>query len=137
MSGHRPIVLLAGRHRPHEQLLLAYSALVGGVYLADASEPAWSVVLHPWLFTVWAAALALSGLTGLAGCWWRGERGLGVELGGLLVNAGALLMYVASVFTYAGWRALFTGGLVAAWAGANLWRAGQVGKELRSIRGVR
>src|ERR1044072_3235134 len=115
MTGHRPIVLLVGRHRPHEQLLLAYSALLGVLYLTMAPAPAWSVVLHAWVFSAWAAGLAVSGVVGLAGCWWRGERGMGVELGGLLVNAGALLMYVASVFTYAGWRALFTGGLVAAW----------------------
>lgn len=133
-----PVVLVASRHRPHEQLLLAYSALIGVVYVTTAPAPAsLSATLPGWLLTTWAAAMAISGAVGLAGCWWRGERGLGLEAGGLLMNAGALLMYAAAVFTIAGMRALLPGGIVAAWAVADLWRANQIRRDLRSIRGSR
>lgn len=136
MSSRPAVVLLSSRHRPHEQLFMAWSSLIGVGYLTTAPVPQSLVsVLPGWLLTTWAALTAVSGVVTLVGCWWRGERGLRVELGGLLMNAGALLVFTSAVFTFAGTRALWSGGLAAAWAGANLWRAVQVGRDLRSIRG--
>jgi hypothetical protein len=133
-----PVVLVASRHRPHEQLFMAWSSLIGFGYLTTAPVPQSLVSTLPgWLLTAWAALTAVSGVVTLLGCWWRGERGMRVELGGLLMNAGALAMFTAAVFTFAGYRALWSGGLAIAWAGANLWRCAQVAKDLRSIRGSR
>lgn len=136
MTGARPVVVVSGRHRPHEQLLLAWSALVGISYLAWAPPPVSLAGALPGpVFTAWAATLAASGVIGLAGCWWRGDRGLGVELGGLLINAGALTLYAFAVFTNSGVRALLPGGVVLAWVAADLWRSAQAVRELQSIRG--
>lgn len=138
MSSHRPVIIVAGRHRPHELLLLLYSALLGAGYLAGAPVPAsLADAVSSTVVTVWAAVLTVSGVAGLVGCWWRGERGLGVELGALLMNASALLLYSSAVFAAAGMRALLPGGLVAAWAAANVWRAAQTAVDLKSVRGRR
>lgn len=135
MIDPRPVVIVAGRHRPHEQLLLAYAALLGASYLVGAPvPPSVTGLLPPGGVTVWAVVLAVSGVAGLVGCWWRGERGLGVELGALLMNAGALLLYSTAVFLVAGWRALLPGGLVAAWAAANMWRAIQIRSDIGHIQ---
>lgn len=135
MTATRPVVIVAGRHRPHEQLFLAWSALIGVSYLVWAPPPTFlsASLPHP-LLIAWSAALAVSGIIGLTGCWLRGERGLGVELGGMLINTGALIVYAVSVFSLAGTRALLPGGIVLAWAVANLWRAAQAVKDIRAIR---
>jgi hypothetical protein len=134
MSQARPTIVVAGRHRPHEQLLLAYSALLGIAYLTGSPIPASIMaVLSSVAITAWSAALAISGVAALIGCWWRGERGLMLELGGLAMNAGSLCLYSAAVFTAAGWRALLPGGLVLAWAAANGWRAWQIHGEMRGL----
>lgn len=133
----RPVLLLTGRHRPHELLLLAYSTLLGVGYLAQrgAAPASVAAVLPGPALMLWAAGLAVSGVVGLVGCWMHGERGMGFELGGLLINTGVLLIYVAAVFAAAGLRAVFAGGVVAAWAVANLWRAAQIDRDLRKLRG--
>lgn len=132
---HRPVIVVAGRHRPHEQLLLAYSALLGVSFLTVAPPPGSVTAAFPAAaVTIWAAAMGLSGVVALAGCWWRGERGLGLELGGLLMNAGALVFYASAAFAAAGMRALLPGGIVLAWAAANMWRAGQAYKDIQAIR---
>lgn len=132
----RSVVIVQGRHRPHEQLLLAYSAALGIALLAGAPPPMSMTPLPDLLVTVWAGGLAVSGVAGLTGCWLRGERGLGVELGGLLLNAGALLIYSVAVFSAGGVRALLPGGVVLAWSAANLWRARQALRDIREIRGT-
>lgn len=138
MTSSRPVIVVTGRHRPHEQLFLAWSALIGASYLvAWAPPPASLAALLPRpVFLLWVVAMVVSGVTGLVGCWWRGERGLGLELGGLLMNAGALSLYAFAVFATAGTRALLPGGLVLAWALANLWRSAQAFRDLKSIRGT-
>lgn len=135
-SSPTSVILVASRHRPHEQLLLAYSALIGLVYLTTVPAPASLTASLPSLVvTVWAAAMAASGVIGLVGCWWRGERGMGIEAGGLLLNSSALMIYSVAAFGAVGMRALLPGGVCAAWTVANLWRATQVWRELRAIRG--
>lgn len=132
----RPVIVVAGRHRPHEQIFLAYSALLGVGYLTVAPVPGSVVAAFPPVaVTIWAGALAVSGLAGLVGCWWRGERGLEMEAGGLLMNAGALVFYSSAAFAAVGLRALLPGGIALAWAAANMWRAGQAYKDVKAIRG--
>jgi len=133
----RPVIVVTGRHRPHEQLLLAYGTFSGAIYLLGAPPPSSLVAVIPhWLVLLWSAGLVVSGVVGLIGCWWRGARGLQLEQGGMLVGAGSLLIYVVSAFTFAGPRALFAAGVVLMWAAANVWRAVQCHRDLRQIRAV-
>lgn len=136
MTRPRPIVIVTGRHRPHEQLLLAYSALVGAAYLASGAPdpPSMSALLSTTAIAAWAVGLATSGVVGLVGCWWRGERGLGLEMGGLLINAAALVVYSTAAFTAGGMKALLPGGIVLAWACANVWRAAQAFRDINELR---
>lgn len=132
-----PVVVIAGRYRPHELCLLALSVYIGVLDLVAPPKgspvtllPA--VVQYPAL-----AALVVSGVAGLAGCFWRWnpERGLRVEQGALLLGTGALSILYAAIFSVVGWRiGLTSAPTTAAWMAANLWRAGQIHAELRRLR---
>lgn len=138
MDSSRPLVVV-GRDRPHELLLLAWSLISGISYLLGAPPPGSITALMPaWEIHAWAAGLLASGLIGLVGCWWRGNHafGLGLEMGAMLIGSGALLLYVVAAFSVAGWLALFAGGLVVTWLAANLWRVGQIRRDLRNLRGA-
>ena len=87
--------------------------------------------------TAWAAGLVVSGVVGLVGCWWRGERGQILEAGGLLVGAGALLLYATAAISAAGLRALFPAGVTLAWFAANLWRLTQIRRDGGDVRAVK
>ena len=107
----RPIVAVTGRQRPHELLLLAWSLLSGAVYLLGAPPPGSITALLPtWEVHAWAAGLLASGVVGLVGCLWPWDRGLGLglELGGMLLGAAALVLYDFAVLSVGGWRALFS-----------------------------
>lgn len=135
MAEGPPVVVFPSRHRPHEQLLLAWSALSGATLLIGAPEPASLAALMPGVVvTLWSAGLVVSGVAGLIGCWWRGERGQILEAGGLLIGAGALLMYAVAAIAAAGSRALFPAGVILAWLLANLWRVNQIRRELKAQR---
>jgi len=136
MESPRPIVVVAGRSRPHELLLLGLSLLSGISYLLGAPPPGSITALMPaWEVHAWAAGLLASGLVGLVGCWWRGNHalGLGLEMGAMLIGSGALLLYSVAAFSLGGWRALFAGGIGVTWMAANLWRAGQIRYDLRQL----
>lgn len=136
MTGARPVVVVSGRHRPHEMLFLALSVLLGLAYTLAAPPPqSHAAEMPPWLVHVWAGGLLLSGVVGLAAILvpFRVERALLLELGAMLVGAGALVVTTAAVFAYAGWSGLLGGGFSAAWALANLARAGQIWRDLRGL----
>ncbi|HEX2549980.1 MAG TPA: hypothetical protein VHK64_00170, partial [Nocardioidaceae bacterium] len=66
MTQARPI--LAGRHRPHELLLLAVSLVTGIAYTVGAPPPSSVAAALPgWAVDVWAVGLAVSGALGLVG----------------------------------------------------------------------
>ncbi len=136
MPLHRPIVIVSGRRRPHEILLLATSVPLGVGMLATAPTPQSMMAVMPaWLVTVWAVSLVVSGAVGLVAIWWRGDplRALRAEAGSLIINAGALITFAGAAFVVAGWRAWFVGGFFAGWGVANLWRAAQIGRETREM----
>lgn len=129
-------VVVVGRDRPHELLLLGWSLFSGVSYLLGAPPPGSITALMPaWEIHAWAGGLLASGLIGLVGCWWRGNHalGLGLELGAMLIGSGALLLYSVAAFAVGGWRATFAAGLVATWMAANLWRVGQIRRDLRIL----
>ena len=133
----RPVVVVAGRHRPHEILLLAVAVLTGLAYTLGAPPPNSLAALLPgWSVRVWAVGLALHGVAGLAACASKARWSLPAEQASMLVGAAALVWYavaLADASQTAGARALLSGGITLAWAGANLWRAGQIYHDLRGL----
>lgn len=129
----RPIAV-PGRLRPHEVLLLAWSLVFGAVGLWQAPAPATLAALVPhWEVLAWSAGLAVSGAVGLLGCFWRRGSAMAaqLEMGGLLIGAGSILLYCAAILLVGGWKGLFAAGLVGAWMLANLWRAGQLRRDVK------
>jgi hypothetical protein len=127
----RPVVVISGRHRPHEIFLLAVSLLLGLAYTLGAPPPTSVAALMPdWAQHVWAGGLLLSGVVGLLGALTQRSWSLQTEQAGMLLGAAALFWYAAAVAPY-GWRALFAGAVCLAWAAANLTRALQIRRDLR------
>lgn len=127
-------VVVSGRHRPHEVLLLAVSLLVGLAYTVGAPPPESVASLLPgWALHVWSGGLLLSGLLGLAGIVLRRSYAMQLEQAGMLLGASALIWYSAAVSTF-GWRALLAGAICLAWAAANTWRAVQIYRDLKESR---
>jgi hypothetical protein len=128
----RTLVIVSGRHRPHEVLLLAWSLIFGVSGLASAPAPGSIVAMvPPWEVGAWSAMLAGSGAVGLVGISLRrSQAGTWLELAGMLFGSAATLMYCVAVVVAAGSRGMFAAGLVAAWTLANLWRACQLCREL-------
>lgn len=127
----RPLVVVSGRHRPHELLLLAVSVITGAAYTVGAPPPTSVAALMPtWALHVWSAGLVISGALGLVGALTRRGWSLAVEQAGMLIGAAALVWYVGAVVPF-GWRGLFAGLISMAWAAANLARAVQIRNDLR------
>lgn len=126
----RPVLVISGRHRPHEILLLVVSVITGLAYTIGAPPPASIEALLPgWALLVWSVGLALSGVVGLSGVLWSPR----IEAAGMLLGTGALLWYSAAVTPF-GWRGLFAGMICTSWAVANLWRALQIRQDLKGNR---
>jgi hypothetical protein len=124
-------VVVSGRHRPHEVLLLVVSLLVGLAYTVGAPQPDSVTVLLPcWALLVWTGGLVVSGLLGLTGIVLRRPYALQLEQAGMLIGSGAMIWYSAAV-AMLGWRALLASAVCLAWAGANAWRAAQIRRDLR------
>lgn len=128
------VLVVSGRHRPHEILLLVVSVVTGVAYTVGAPPPtSVSALLPGWTLHVWALGLALSGVVGLSGVVTRRPWSLQTEQAGMLLGAAALVWYCAAVAPY-GWRALFAGAVSLAWAAANLARAAQIRRDLKEDR---
>jgi hypothetical protein len=126
----RPVVVISGRHRPHQLFLMAVSLVLGTAYTLGAPPPQSLAALLPgWALLTWSVGMLVAGAVGLWGAW----RSLRLEQAGLLLGAAALAWYVAAVAQF-GWRALLPTAICVAWAGANVWRAGQIQKDLRGHR---
>lgn len=127
----RPLVVVSGRHRPHELLLLVVSLVTGVAYTIGAPPPTSVAALMPaWALHVWSAGLVASGVIGLVGALSRRSWSLQVEQAGMLIGAASLIWYTAAVVGF-GWRALLAGAISVAWAGANVVRAWQIRRDLR------
>jgi hypothetical protein len=125
----RPVVILTGRHRPHQAFLLLVSVVTGFAYTVGAPPPASVTALLPhWAVLVWAGGLVVSGIVGLIGTF---GRALQVEQASMLLGAGALMWYTLAVVQF-GWRGLFAASITIAWAMANLARAAQIRRDLRN-----
>lgn len=130
------IVLVTGRHRPHELLLLAVSVLLGASYLIRVPAPQTLTAAVPrWVVILWAVGLVASGIIGLTGCLWRGDVtvGLGLERGAMLMSTAALVLISSVIVSVTGMRGAFSAGITIAWALANVYRIAQISTDLRRI----
>lgn len=140
MEPQRPtIILITGRQRSHLLFMMGYSALSGLLILVGG--PGDSLVLREMdavVRALWSGSLAASGLLALAGCFWRGnlQRALALERAGMLFNTMAMVAFAALAYEHSGSRAYFAGGICLAWAAANVYRAAQISKDLRNLRGA-
>lgn len=124
-------MVISGRHRPHEILLLAVSIVTGLAYTIGAPPPTSVAALMPgWALHVWAAGLLISGALGLLGVVVRRPWALQLEQAAMLIGGAALIWYAGALVSF-GWRSLFAGAISLAWAGANLWRAQQIRSDLK------
>lgn len=131
----RPILVLVGRQRPHNVMLLIFSLGVGLIFLAGfPPPPSVQEGLSDPFILMWTVGLAASGLIGLTGAYWRGgmRRGLMLERSAMLIGAGATFGYAWTVST-AGKPSLFASGFCLSWGIANLARAVQISQDLRSL----
>lgn len=130
----RPVVVVSGKLRPHEILLLAVSLLTGLAYTIGAPPPASVAALLPgWAVLVWAVGLACSGVLGLTAVIARARWSLQVEQASMLLGAAALVWYSAAAGAV-GLRGLSAAAVYAAWAAANVARAVQIRADLRGAR---
>jgi len=138
VTGSRPVLVVAGRHRPHEIAFLLFSLMVGVAFTLGTAPPQSVAATMPEVTVrVWAIGLLVSGVVGLAAVLPPLDVRLSLQLeaGAMLIGAGALLVVTVAVFNYAGLRGLFGGGFCAAWLAANLVRAVQIHRDLRNIHG--
>jgi hypothetical protein len=137
MSHPRPrVVIVAGRRHPHELFLLGVSVLQGVAYLAGVRTPSPVTMLLPaWVVTAWYLLLLISGAVGLAGNLWPGDvlTAMRIRLSGMLLAAAPAAVFAVTAWAFAGSRVLYSGGLTVAWVGACLWRAGQLGSDIRQV----
>jgi|GEM_PF-2166827 len=129
-------LIVLGRNRPHELLLLLLSILWGGVALFAPTPDGLVSRLPGWLTILAAGALLSSGTIGLVGCLWRTtvEVGLGLELGAMLIGAGGLLLSGYAVLRYGEGGGTVTAVFMSVWIVANMWRAMQIWNDLRTLR---
>lgn len=138
MEPRPPIIVITGRQRPHLLFMMGYSILFGLLVLAGPGSNPVLQELDPAARIAWAVSLGGSGLLSVVGCFWRGnvQRALSLERAGMLFNAMSIMIFAAFVYQYSANRAIFTSGICLAWAAANVYRAAQISKDLRSLRGA-
>lgn len=131
-----PTIVIA-KSRPHEKLLLAYSAILGGLQLVHADRPGViEATLPRWGSAIWDALMLLSGVIGLFGMHWRKNRlgGLRIEQSAMWIGAGPLMFYAVVIVVRlgVGMASIVGAGIVLAWGLANIARAVSIGLDLKS-----
>lgn len=128
------------RRDPMEMMLLGLCLLAGlGALLGNDAPNSVEETMPGWLVVCWNIALIAAGAVGVVGNLWPGDLGTGllVRAAGLLVAFGPAGAYALAALSFAGPVALFPAGIVAAFAGACLWKARHLTQDLRTLREVR
>jgi hypothetical protein len=131
-------LIVPGRQRPHQVIILAFCCVGGLVYaFRQAPEPkSLDSQVSPWVLGIWYTLLLVGGVVGLAGSFWRKDpyRGLLMEWASMVMLTSALTLYATAVFVSAGAAGLGAGGSVLAWAASCAWRWGQIRGDLKALR---
>lgn len=135
------VTIVTGRRRPHEQAFSVAGVALGVFYLYQPGRRPRAVeqlLVDERLVAVWAIVMLLGGVAALLGCYWPGDAldpALYGEQGGQLLQAGAALVWAAGALVVGGAAAV--GGLVfGTWSAACLWRALQIHRDIRQMRGA-
>lgn len=129
-------IVVTGRHRPHEVLFLALSALSGCAFVAGVKPPTTLERLVPaWVLWTWYLLLLSSGVIGLASLVLADTyRALVLEQAAMTGQAAAPLLYGLALVASQNTAAAFAVAFCLTWAGASVWRGRQVRNELRALR---
>lgn len=132
----RQLVIVFQRQQPFLILFLVLATMSGVGFWVQAADPEPSPV-PMWLAQAWAYALFATGLMGLAGiAWqrWRMVSGKMLLRGTLMLQAGAVAVYVGLLGLYlrpAEWAVVLV--IAAAWVWVNLWECRLLAREIGSI----
>jgi hypothetical protein len=129
-------VIITGRHRPHEVLFLAFSALVGLAFVAGAKPPTTLERLLPlWVLWTWYLLLLASGLIGLASFTLVDPyRALVLERAAMYGQVAAPTLYGVALIGTRQAAAMFVAAFVLTLAVASAWRGWQVSRGIRALR---
>lgn len=129
-------IVVTGRHRPHEVLLLAISALLGAGFVSGVKPPSTlEQLVHPVVLWTWYVLLLSSGVIGLVGIAIRDTyRGLVLELAAMHGQAAAPLLYGLALLSIGNGAVVFAVAFCLAWSGASVWRGVQVRQGMRALR---
>lgn len=135
---NRPlIVVVRGQRRPHEIMLLLFSAVYGVAFLAGLPLPASLSATAKAAAIGFFALSGLGGIIGLVSVTFRRlavERALRLELGANLLVAAAGVLYVYAIVSLSGIAAWLVILLIASvWVAGSVWRAFQLLADLRHI----
>lgn len=131
----RPVSVTTGRH-PYEVAVHA-SAVACGVALTvtDRLPRSAAEAMPTPVQALWVALLITSGVTAIAGAFWRGPAptALRVELAGVLLLGVGTAMYAVALFAITGTQATAAGSFLMGIAVASWWRTGQIVGDLRRL----
>ncbi|GAA5194102.1 hypothetical protein GCM10023322_57670 [Rugosimonospora acidiphila] len=128
-----PIRITSGRH-PFEVVVLIAALVVATILiLTNTRPPAVDAAMPGPVRLVWVILLAVSGVVGLLGVFWRGaiQTSLSIEAIAVLVLGTAAAMYTVGVVAFAGIDGAAAGGFVAAVGAGSWWRLTQIWGDLR------
>lgn len=136
MANGGPVLVVSSSRQPHELFAFAAQALLGVAYLVTVPAPASLSALVPgWLALLWSAGLLVAGVVGLTSARLRvSGAALMLEHAALVISTGMLFLIGGASVVVNGARAAFGIAMIAAWAGANIWRIRQIRHDLKKIR---
>src|SRR5258705_6434498 len=116
----KPFIVLS-RQKPHMLLLLVLGILSGVSILTNTYDPStMEQQLPSWAISVWGGCLlgsSVIAMLGHLGFRRNRMRGMRIELGALLIQAGMVLLYGSVLAIMFRWDATLSGGATLAWAG--------------------
>ncbi|MDG4790363.1 hypothetical protein O7626_31340 [Micromonospora sp. WMMD1102] len=130
------MLVVTGRHRPHEVLFLGFSAVTGAAFVAGAKPPGTlESLMDLWVLWTWYGLLLASGVVGLISFLLSDlYRALVYERAAMVGHVTAPTMYGVALLATGQATALFAGAFCLTWAAASGWRCWQVQQDIRSLR---
>jgi predicted membrane channel-forming protein YqfA (hemolysin III family) len=127
--------VFAGRHRPHEVMIIVWSVTIAAVHFVTDPPPNSLDATYPaWLVGAWYLLLGTGGVLGLTGLWLRSILvSLYLERASMIAIAAGAAIYGIAAFYVGGWRALVAGGLIGCWSAACAWRAIQISVDVHRL----